>query len=41
LGLFHRAKSRRSEYNVFLSPYLPYLPLSRAYSNSKLIEQKA
>jgi hypothetical protein len=33
-GRFHRARSGRSESSVFLSPYLPYLPLSRASSNS-------
>jgi hypothetical protein len=36
LGRFHRARIRRSEYSVFLSPYLPYLPLSRACSNLRL-----
>jgi len=39
LGRFHRAKSRRSEYNVSLSPYPPYLPLSRASSNIHLFNR--
>jgi hypothetical protein len=36
----NKAKSRHNGYNVFLSPYLPYL-LSKASSNFSTIEQKS